>query len=244
KLKEVLTPASLEAAMEVLAEERAIEERQDKDPLRSRTLELEQTCKDGSTAWAEAKLTILRNSDRQPIGILGITRDITERKRAEEALRTQRDKLEGVIASLADGLDIVSRDYRIHFQNKVLQDRFGDLTGKLCYQGYMARETPCESCPMDKAIATGSTQTMEMTAADGREYEVTSTPFEDSDGETKVIEIVRDITDRKQAEDVLRESEEKYRRLVQDSSDGIAILEGPNIRFANPALLEMFGCQS
>ena len=140
-----------------------------------------------------------------------------ERKRAEEALRTQRDKFESVIASLADGLDIVSPDYRVHFQNKILSDRFGDLTGKLCYQGYMSRETPCESCPMQKAIATGTAQTVELTAADGREYELTSTPFQDIDGETKAIEIARDISERKRAEDALQESEERYRTLYEDN---------------------------
>jgi len=52
---------------------------------------------------------------------------------------------------------------------------------------------------------------------------------------------LRDISDMKKAEERLRESEEKYRKLVQDSLDGIFIVEGVEIKFANRAALDMFG---
>jgi PAS domain S-box-containing protein len=56
-----------------------------------------------------------------------------------------------------------------------------------------------------------------------------------------VIFTVRDITERKQGEQALRESEEKYRRLIETSVDGIAIVQGTEIKFANQALLDMYG---
>jgi len=57
-------------------------------------------------------------------------------------------------------------------------------------------------------------------------------------------QLQHDITERRQAEEALRESEEKYRRLVEDSVDGIAIVQGLELRFANRALLEMWGVES
>jgi PAS domain S-box-containing protein len=148
-----------------------------------------------------------------------------------------RDKLEGILSSMVDGVDIVSRDYRVDFQNKLLKDRFGDLTGQLCYQGYMARETPCEDCPMIKAIATGGTQRVEVVGADGREYEVTSTPFRDIDGETKVIEVVRDITEGKWAEEKLREAEQKWVSLTENTSDFLTIVDSEGtIQYINRAI--------
>jgi PAS domain S-box-containing protein len=151
-----------------------------------------------------------------PQQVYTIFKDITELRQAQEELRVERDKFEGIISSLSDGLDIVGKDYKVHYQNKLLNDRFGDIDGKLCYEVYMARETPCEFCPMNTALATNTTQKVEMTAADGREYEITSTPYYDTEGEIKVIEVVSDITERKKMENQLRDALAEKETLLKE----------------------------
>lgn len=83
-LEKVLTPTSLEIATKAFTEELAVEGMEQRDLSRSRTLELEQNCKDGSTVWTELTVSFLRNLNGQPVGVLGVTRDITERKRRED----------------------------------------------------------------------------------------------------------------------------------------------------------------
>jgi PAS domain S-box-containing protein len=92
-IEEVLTPASYEVAKKVFAEELATEQIEERRPFSSRTLELELRCKDGSTVWTEVKVNFLRAPDGRLVGILGVTRDITERKRAEETLRESEERL-------------------------------------------------------------------------------------------------------------------------------------------------------
>ena len=99
-LEEVLTPKSLEIVTKIFNEELAIEGMEQKDLFRSRTLELEQKCKDGSTVWTELTVSFLRDTDGQATGILGITRDITERKLRE-------DLGQAMIRSAKTGLYIV-----------------------------------------------------------------------------------------------------------------------------------------
>ena len=81
-LENNLTPASYVRAMEVFAEEIAIENQDDNDLDRTRLLEVEQYCKDGSTIWVEVKMKFLRDPEGVAVGILGVSRDITERKSA------------------------------------------------------------------------------------------------------------------------------------------------------------------
>ena len=69
------------------------ESKEDKDIHRTRTLELEARCKDGSTRWSETNLSFIRDAHGKAIGISGVGRDITERKKAEEALRESEEKL-------------------------------------------------------------------------------------------------------------------------------------------------------
>jgi PAS domain S-box-containing protein len=87
------TPDSFKHVKEVFLEELEIEKNPQKDMHRSRTVEVEINCKGGSTIRAEAKMTFLRDKDGEPIGIIGVTRDITERKEAEEALKKAHDEL-------------------------------------------------------------------------------------------------------------------------------------------------------
>ena len=91
-LDQVLTPASFEHAMDVFMEEGAREGEETKDLTRSRTLELEVKRKDGSTVWMEAIMSALRDSEGRVIGILGVARDITERRRAEDKLQELYNK--------------------------------------------------------------------------------------------------------------------------------------------------------
>ena len=86
-LEETMTPASFELATKTFADQLVLENSQERDPNRSRTLELEQYCKDGSTIWSEVTVNWLRDRDDGAIGMLGITRDISERKRMEQQLK-------------------------------------------------------------------------------------------------------------------------------------------------------------
>jgi len=83
-LEELLTPASLEVATKAFVEELEIANRQPRDPTRSRILELEVMRQDGSTVWTEARTNFLRGAEDQPVGLITVLRDMTERRKAEE----------------------------------------------------------------------------------------------------------------------------------------------------------------
>jgi len=85
-LEESLTPETLSCAMDLLSEEIKREKAEDVDPERTRTLEFEQYCKDGSTSWAEVKMKFLRDNSGKPVAIIGASRDVTDRKRAENQM--------------------------------------------------------------------------------------------------------------------------------------------------------------
>lgn len=93
ELGEFLIPSSLDEVTEVLTEELVVEETPGKDLGRSRTLEFEIKRKDGSTICIEAKAAFLRDKQDQAIGILGVARDVTERKRAEEEVERHSREL-------------------------------------------------------------------------------------------------------------------------------------------------------
>ena len=98
----ILTPSSEESYQTKIAEQLELEKLGTMDPSRSWTVEVEMLRKDGSTFWAECKMTFLRDSRGCPIGTLGVTRDISERKHLEKQL-VQAQRLEAV-ARLAGGV--------------------------------------------------------------------------------------------------------------------------------------------
>jgi len=90
---ELVAPASLERLTAILAEELAADAHA--DPTRSRTLEVEMIAKDRSSRWVEINVSFLRDEAGRPVGIVGVTRDVSERRRAAEHLR-QAQKMESI----------------------------------------------------------------------------------------------------------------------------------------------------
>jgi len=205
RLENILTPESYELARKVYEEELAAEKCGEGPAFRTRTLELQARHKNGSTIWIEVKFNFLRDEAGKPIGILGVSRDITDRKRAEEVVKAERDKLQALVDGLAGagvGIDIVGSDYVVLFQNRVLRERFGNLVGKLCYEGYMGLKQPCGNCPMKAAVSKGGVRGAEAKARDGRYYQLLCAPLPNPDGTVdRAIEIVLDVTERKAAEE-------------------------------------------
>ena len=101
-----------ETAMTIFAEEFARAGRGDSDRPPSRTFELEHYCKDGSTIWLELNATFRRDADGNIVEILGVSRDIRERKRVEAALRESEERFRQSFDSAPIGMALVAPDGR------------------------------------------------------------------------------------------------------------------------------------
>ena len=91
---DTITPESRERVLAIFNAEVTAEQRSPRAESFSRTDEIEQYAKNGSRIWLEVTTTFLRDEDRRPIGVLGISRDITDRKKAQQELEQARNELE------------------------------------------------------------------------------------------------------------------------------------------------------
>jgi two-component system cell cycle sensor histidine kinase/response regulator CckA len=132
-LEEMLTPDSLGLFTEFLKGELADGGRRH-DPTRSRTLELEQYRRDGSTIWVEISTTFMTDSDGRPDEVLGVTRDITERKLAEAALRESQERYLSILEASPDPVVLNDTDGNVVYINPAFTRVFGwtldDLSGQ------------------------------------------------------------------------------------------------------------------
>jgi len=178
--------------------------------------------------------------------------DITELKKAEQALRESEGKLRAMLGSLGDHMSMMDRDLNILWANDVAKGLFGDeIIGRKCYEVYHGRSKPCEPfpCLTQKAFEDGQIHRHEtqVQCADGKvlDYSCTaSVALRDDEGNpTAVIEVSRDVTEHKQAERALKESAERHRALFAAAVDGILIADIETQRFihANRAICEMLG---
>jgi two-component system cell cycle sensor histidine kinase/response regulator CckA len=120
-----LAPGSRDLAMRVFQEEIEIERSGRGDPARSRTVEFEVLCKDGTTVWTESKLTAVRDSSGSLTGFIAVSRDITERKRVEETLRDTSQTLRTLIDASVLAIVALDRNGRVTLWNNAATRLFG-----------------------------------------------------------------------------------------------------------------------
>jgi len=105
---ETLAPSSRDLALRTLSEVMELGKSEREDISASRTLQLEVMRKDGTTVWTEVKFSFIRDENQQPVGILGVTRDIAERKQVEDALRENEARFRSYFELPLIGIAITS----------------------------------------------------------------------------------------------------------------------------------------
>jgi PAS domain S-box-containing protein/putative nucleotidyltransferase with HDIG domain len=99
-IEHTLAPSSKNIAMKAFAEIMEMEKSGRREEIhQSRMLQLEMRRKDGTTVWTEVKFSFVRDKNNQPVGIMGVTRDISERKNADEKLLQTLERLKKAFAS-------------------------------------------------------------------------------------------------------------------------------------------------
>jgi two-component system cell cycle sensor histidine kinase/response regulator CckA len=151
---------------------------------------------------------------------LALVRDITERKAAEEALKTSQDFIRNILDSVDEGFIVVDRQYHILSANRAFCNMVklpeNGVVGRPCYEVSYHAVRPCfeagEDCPVRTTFETGAAHSVSHTHADAsgakQFVELKSYPVTDASGKVvSVIETLNDVTDKRKLEEQLRQSQ-------------------------------------
>lgn len=167
--------------------------------------ETEQRKKDRTRLPVEVNMRHIHHDGREYL--VAVARDISERRRAEDALAAEKNTLDAVLAAMDNGITVQDRDFRVLYQNPLHRRIHGDHAGETCYRAYHRRDEPCDGCLVERSFRDGGVHRREVYSATdaGPVYaEITSIPVRDARGQIIAgVEIVRDITERKRLESQL-----------------------------------------
>jgi two-component system cell cycle sensor histidine kinase/response regulator CckA len=200
--------------------------------------------KDGSVRKIETSASLLRDDSGEAKGFYGISRDVTEQKEAEKALRESEEKYRNILETMEEGYYQVDLAGNCTFFNEALCRNLGysgdELMG-MNYREYMPPETVNEIYAIyNEVYRTGAPAKVfdyDLKRKDGslRTHAISVSLLRNASGEPIGFRgISRDRTEQKEAEKALRESEEKYRLLVENAHEGIYIVQDGVVKFPNP----------
>jgi two-component system cell cycle sensor histidine kinase/response regulator CckA len=203
--------------------------------------------KDKEIRWMEDHVSWEKDAQGNAVSINGLLYDITDQKRAEEALRQSEGKLNAMLRAIGDHMSMMDKDLNIIWANETAKRMFGDdLIGKKCFEAYHGRKEPCEPYPClalkafhDGEVHKHETQVIDKHGKVKHFHCTANVALRDQQGKpTAVIEISRDISEHKRAEEALRIKD----TAIASSINGIALadLDG-SLTYVNASFLKMWG---
>jgi len=179
--------------------------------------------KDGKPIHISMSAALIKDKNGVPIGTVRVSRDVTKEVELEERIKAERDNLNLIFESMADGVYIISKDFKIEFMNRVLRDEYGDHVGEICYKVFHEREEPCPRCKHQEVMKGKTVRWEWYSRRTNKTYDLIETPLRGSDGTISKLTIFRDITDRKRMEEELKESRKFLTTVIDNVPDTITL---------------------
>ena len=257
-VNEQLTPDSLRIAIEALSREMALEKQDCADPGRTLTLALEFYHKDGSTRWLETIVSGIRDDHGVLTRLYGVSRDITMRKQAEDALRESEERFRQIshlttditYSCLANEDGVFSVDWMSGNAEAMTGYTIDEIKAQTCWRFLVTEEdTPLfEEHVIGLSPGQSASVDLHIRHRNGGILCVTSYAEAGEDAKTpgcrRLYGGLVDITDRKRTEEALKKSEEQYRLLIEALPLGVFVHTRDKIVYVNPAFLTLFKASS
>ncbi|MBA2883117.1 PAS domain S-box-containing protein [Desulfosalsimonas propionicica] len=213
-----------------------------------RTVEYRNRCRDGTYLWLETVGKMLEDKEGHPQKIVFSSRNVTGRKLAEDALRFSEQRFQKMLSLIPDMISINDRNMNIVYSNwnglGAVSDEKRILQTK-CYKTYRGFDDICPECQAKTVLETRESFQKEVELFKGRWFDVRVIPLLDESGAAALfVEWVRDITNRKQAEQDLRKRESLLQRIFDILPIGLwfADKNGRLLR-GNPAGVAIWGTE-
>lgn len=216
-IRRLLPRSSVLKSLQILREELKLEF-SGADHNRNRVIELEHICKDGKRIWCEVKVGFLRDEQGRAKGIIGVTRDITERKRIEDSLRQNENYLRSIFNSIQTGFIVIEAETKkIVDVNPLAAKLFGaspgDIIGKVCHQFICPAEVG--KCPIDLGKTIEASE-CELIRSDGTRLPILKTVVSvKMYGRDLLLESFIDISERKKWEEQITSAHQQLKDMQE-----------------------------
>ncbi|MHA2204197.1 MAG: PAS domain S-box protein, partial [Candidatus Hodarchaeales archaeon] len=216
----------------------------------SSTYETKALAKDGSQIPISVTATPLFSKNKEFEGVLTVISDMTKHKKAEAALLESKEKYQMLIEKMEEAVLLEDAGGKIRFVNPKMTSMLGYIEDELLGQHYTFIVPPefydqTESETKKRPLGVSSIYESAVLAKNGSSIPVlvSASPIYSITGEFEgVLSVATDITKRKQAEEALQKSEERYRKLVELSPDALTLTDlNANIIMVNQQTVSLYG---